>query len=279
MRKSALAILLSLFTICICSQEVVYEGRMHEDVLSVRWGGIRQYDEYLSPLLYTGQFVALQNEWWQRFGAVTVDGLQATGDWGHAGKVKLQGARLFNRAYTNMIYALGVQGGWGAHYDFCRLMNVEGLSLFAGPYLDFDFFVKEISQNVNKPYSIDLCIDLKAHAGIRYSFAAKRSSYRLSYTIMTGVLGAQFVPEYGQSYYEVTEGIIGGAVGFSSLHNRLTLRHELTFDMQFPHSAWRLGVEHEYVRHSMNNLSFQREQVSLVVAALFNYTTKIRKMR
>ncbi len=252
------------------AQESVYEGILHEDILSLRWGGIRQYDEYLSPLRYDGQFIAVQNEWWQNF---------KNEDWQHVGKVKVQGARLYNKAYTNMVYALGVQGGWGAHYDFSRLMGVNGLHFFIGPCLDLDLLGKELINNVNKPYSVDLSIDLKAHAGISYSFSGRKTSYRLRYTVLTSLVGAQFVPEYGQSYYELAEGIIGGTVGLSSLHNHLTLRHELTFDLQFPHSAWRIGVEHEYIRHNMNNLHFQREQVSLVVGTVFNYKTIIHRMR
>lgn len=248
-----------------------YEGRDHENILSLRWGGIREYDEYLSPLRYSGQFIALQNEWWQ--------GFSKSADWQHTGRVKVQGGRMFNPQYTNMAYAFGVQGGWGAHYDFNRLMAVEGLHLFAGPMLDIDLLAKELIQNVNKPYSIDFSIDIKAYAGISYAFSGKRSSYRLRYMAATSLAGVQFVPEYWQSYYELTEGIVGGTVGASHPGNHLTLRHELSFDMQFRHSAWRIGVEHEYIRHSMNNLHFQREQVCLVVGTVFNYTTKIRKMR
>ena len=248
-----------------------YEGILHENILSIRWGGIRHYDEYLSPLLYSGQFISLQNEWWQTF--------RSTADWQHVGKVKLQAGRAYNPPYSNICYALGLQGGWGAHYDFQRLISINAFHLFIGPYLDIDLLGKELVQNVNKPYSIDFSIDMKAQAGISYCFSGKRSSYRIRYLAATSILGAQFVPQYWQSYYEISEGIVDGTVGFSSLHNHLTLRHELCFDMQFPHSAWRLGVEHEYIRHNMNNLHFQREQVCLIVGTVFNYSTKIRKMQ
>lgn len=247
-----------------------YDGRNHEDILSVRWGGIRLYDQYLSPLQYKWQFIALQNEWWQNL---------SVSDWSHVGKIKLQGAMLYNVSYSNMIYALGLQGGWGAQYNFERLIQVKGLNIFLGPYLDLDLFAKDHLSNANKPLSIDLCLDVKAHVGVSYSFAAKNTSYRLRYTALTSLIGAQFVSEYGHSYYEITEGIIGGTIGLSSLHNRLSIRHELTFDMQFRHSAWRVGVEHEYIRHEMNGLHFQREQVSLVVGTIFNYRTSIKKFR
>lgn len=249
---------------------MVYEGRWHEDILTIRWGGIRHYDQYLSPLLYKGQFLALQNEWWQQ--------LKPDTDWQHVGKIKLQGARTFNPAYTNMIYAIGIQCGWGTHFDFGKMIGLHGLSLFAGPYFDADLFTKELINNVNKPFSIDGAIELKANAGISYSFSARTTSYRLRYIINFGIIGVQFVPEYGQSYYELGEGIIDRVVGLSGFHNKLDMRHELTIDLQFKHSAWRIGVEHEYQYNNMNLLSFQREQVSLVIGTVFNYKTGIKQL-
>lgn len=270
MRKILFILFLASTTYLWAEEGIVYEGRWHEDILSIRWGGLSQYDEYLSPLKYKGQFIAVQNEWWQQF--------SCNNDWAHLGQVKLQGARAFNPSYSNMIYSLGLQGGWGAHYDFNRLMQIRELSLFVGPYLDFDLFVKELIINVNKPLSVDASVEVKLHAGLSYSFAGKQTSYRVRYTTMFGILGVQFVPEYGQSYYEITEGIIGGTVGISSWHNRLSLRHALSFDMQFRHSAWRVGVEHEYMCNSMNLLGFQREQVSLVIGTIFNYKTGIKSL-
>lgn len=37
----------------------------HEDVLTLRFGGMWQQDQYLSPLLYDGMEVGISNEWWQ----------------------------------------------------------------------------------------------------------------------------------------------------------------------------------------------------------------------
>lgn len=256
----------------------IYEGKLHENILTIRWGGIQMYDQYLSPLPYKGQFIAVKNEWWQGFDEQSKSYLgNGVIDWMHVGKVLIQGARTYNPAYTNIIYSVGTNAGWGVHYDFKRLIGVEGLSVYVGPYLDLDLFVKDHLNNVNKPVSVDLSLNIKAHAGVGYSFRAKKTSYRMRYTAMTDLIGVQFVPEYGESYYEITEGIIGGSIGLGSLHNRLSIRQELTLDMQFKHSAWRIGVEHEYLKHEMNGLQFQREQVSLVIGTIFNYKTSIKR--
>lgn len=250
-----------------------YEGTDHEDVLSLRFGGTWQNDEYLSPMLYDGLQGALQNEWWQGFRA------DSTNSWHHTGNVALSLGRLYNNRRSNRIMSFGLQGGWGAVYGFGRMIGVDGLNVFLGPYIGAEMLVSELATNVNKPYSVDIAFLLKAMAGVEYSFAAKHTSYRLRYALNTPLAGIMFVPEYGQSYYEVTEAVLAGTLHFAGPHNRRALTHSLTLDLQFKHSAWRLGVEHNIVYYRANSLSFSREQVSLVVGTVFNYRTSVRSFR
>ena len=65
MRKWLCILLLSV----VCQVVALAEnwGVKHENVLSVRYGGIWMQDQYLSPLLYSGQQVGLSNERWQAF--------------------------------------------------------------------------------------------------------------------------------------------------------------------------------------------------------------------
>ncbi len=254
-----------LFLVGFCTTMVAQEDTaclVHENVLTVEYGGIWQNDEYLSPLLYGGQMIGIHHEWWTDFTAE---------DWSHVGKVHITGAMTDNnRAVRNMQYAIGVNGGWGAQYDFRRMMDVEGLNIFVGPYLYADFMGRSIASYTNKPYSFDIAANLRLHAGISYTVPCKRSAYRLQYTIMTDVLGVQFAPDYWQLYSEMATSL-HDVVGFASLHNRQTLSHTLTLDMQFRRSTWRIGVRHEYLQYTMNNLHFSREQVCVVVGTVFNH--------
>ncbi len=234
---------------------------MHENVLILHYGGIWQNDEYLSPLLYSGQTFGLSNEWWS----------ELTTDWRHVGKVQINGAFTDNnRAIQNSQMAFGVNGGWGALYDFRKIINVEGLNVFVGPYLHFDFMGRNISSYVNKPFSMDLSGNIRLYTGISYTIPCAKSAYRLQYHIMTDFIGLMFVPDYWQSYYEM-ERSLAGTVAFSSLLNRQSLTHELLVDMQFKRSTWRVGVRHEYLQYTANNLHFSREQVCLVIGTVFNY--------
>ena len=58
-------------------------------------------------------------------------------------------------------------------------------------------------------------------------------SYRLHYLVRTNLIGFDYLPEYWQSYYEVTEGVPGMA-RCSGHWNHHTLRHELALDLHGP---------------------------------------------
>ncbi len=262
-------VLLMLFCCIIPLQAEDYVYPEHENVLTLEYGGLWQNDEYLSPLLYGGQMVAFGYECRTDFGQP---------DWSHVGKVHILGSITDNnRAIMTNQYAGGVNGGWGAQYNFLRMIGVDGLNIWIGPYLHADFMGRYITLSQNKPYSMDLAMNVRAHAGLSYTIPCKHSVYRLQYTIMTDLIGAQFAPDYWQSYYEMMESI-KGTIGFASLHNRQKLSHELTLDMQFRRSTWRIGVRHEYLQYTANNLHFSREEVSVVVGTVFNHRISKTKL-
>ncbi len=84
------------------------------------------------------------------------------------------------------------------------------------------------------------------------------------------------MPDYWQSYCELTESI-QGKVRCAGMWNHRTLHHELTLDMQFPHSTWRVGVQHEYSEYGQPNMMFSHEQVSVVVGTCFRYKLNPKK--
>ncbi len=281
MKRLLYILLITFYCVPLVAQEDTcdvqeWEGLMHENVLTIEYGGIWQNDEYLSPLLYNGQMIGVQHEWWTEFGTLnaerrTLNAEHWTHYWTHVGKVHVTGAMTNNgRAVRNQQYAVGVNGGWGAQYNFRRLIDVDGLNIWLGPYAHVDFMGRSIASYTNKPYSFDIAATLRAHAGVSYTIACRRSAYRLQYTLMTDLMGIQFAPDYWQSFYEMSQSL-EGTIGFASLRNRQTLQHELSVDMQFRRSTWRVGVRHEYLQYTANNLHFSREQVSVVVGTVFNH--------
>lgn len=234
----------------------------HENILHVQYGGMWMQDEYLSPLLYSGQKVGIGNEWWQGFRN------DSTSKWRHLGKVDATFGWMYNDRYTNLIYALGIKSGWGACYGW--KWQEAGLEVNLGPYLEGELMGKMHGSNVNKPYSMDFGVNLCGMGGVAWSFKAKKSSYRLRYWAQINIIGMDYVPDYWQSYYEMGEGVLGN-VRCAGLWNHRHLQHELTMDMQFKHSTWRVGVRHGYLEYGDKNMMFSREEVSGIIGCVWHY--------
>ena len=248
------------------------EGLTHTNVLKVQFGATYQLDTYLSPLAYPGWQIGLGNEWWQPFRQDTR--LGKTGrltNWAHVGRAEVRGFRNINTAHSNLTYGLEVNGGWGAFY--CWHWFDRRLKLILGPYLETDLTIKYIAVNVNKPFSLDMAIDMMAMSGLSWSFYGKKTSYLINYMIRTNLIGLDFLPDYWESYYELSQGV-KGQPRCSGHWNHHSLKHELTMDMQFPHSTWRIGVEHDYLNYGTKHMSFVRNQVNLIVGCIWNYRIK-----
>ena len=260
--------LLCILLIIMCFQATAWAddwGVEHENVLSVQYGGMWMQDQYLSPLLYSGQQVGLSTEWWQEFRC------DSTKKWEHVGKMDVGFGWMYNNMYTNLIYSLGLHGGWGACYNWH--WADYGLRVKLGPYMDVDLMGKMHGSSVNKPYSMDLAVNLCAMGGLEWAFRAKKTSYRLRYMVRANVIGMDYLPDYWHSYYEMGEGVLGD-FRCAGMWNHRHLQHELTFDMQLKRSTWRVGIAHEYLEYGEKGMMFSREMVSAVVGCVWQYKTR-----
>ena len=79
-----------------------------------------------------------------------------------------------------------------------------------------------------------------------------------------------YIPDYWHSYFEMGEGVLGN-FRCAGLWNHRHLKHELTFDMQFVRSTWRVGLAHEYLEYGTKEMMFSREMVSAVVGCIWQY--------
>ena len=254
---------------------VMAENVEHENILKVHFGGSWRQDQYLTPLLYKGMMVGLGNEWWQPFKQDTKLGQAGKlTNWEHVGQLNLKFDWTYNPTRSNVIYGLHLDAGWGALYRW--KFDQQRVQIILGPYLDVNTFVKYMVRNVNKPVSVDAFIGAEVMAGVSYAFKGKKTSYRLRYLIRADVIGVDFMPDYWQSYYEISEKV-SGKIRCAGMWNHCLLRHELTLDMQFPHSTWRVGIEHEYNEYGQKNMMFSTEQVSAIIGTCFHYKLNPKK--
>lgn len=263
MRKRSILI----FLLVLC-QHIMAEPVDHENILKLKYGWNTMVDPYLSPLRYNGQQIEIGNEWWQDFRPRNT---YHTENWSHVGKLDIVGLKATSRAKSNYYYGLGAQAGWGAHYGWKWNVGTTKLKIFLGPYLQLNLLAKQHASSVNKPFSVDGGLDVMAMTGLNWTFYAKKTAYRLQYHIRTNLLGMQFVPDYWQSYYEIYEQRLKGNIHFAAPHNRTMLCQQLSMDFQFPHTTWRLGAEHEWLRYVGSDMTWQRYQVCLVVGCIWHY--------
>jgi hypothetical protein len=270
MQKHLLFLVTLLVTVAysVSAQEGIY-GHEHTDVLKLRVGYGRQVDTYLSPMAYTGMQYGLGNEWWQAFRQDTKLGkIGKLANWGHVGRVDISVINYTNPARSNSFIGVQVAAGWGAFY--CWKWIDDRLKVHVGPYLEGSFAMRSQGSNVNKVVSFDIAVDVMAMGGVSWSFYGKKTSYRLNYLLRTNLIGFDYLPEYWQSYYELTEGV-HGTTRFSGHWNHNTVKHEITMDMQFAHSTWRIGAEHEFVRYGTANMHFVRNQLSVIIGCRWKY--------
>lgn len=250
----------SLLLIVFLPLMLLAEPVEHENILKIKYGGVWQQDSYLSPLRYTGQEVGIGNEWWQSFSRYE--------HWAHVGMLDIRGCWFANSAKTNKIYGADLQFGWGAyyHWDWAE----QGVQILLGPYLEAELMGRYMVTNVNKPYSMDAGVQVFAMTGLRWCFSGKKTSYRLGYTLRANMIGVDYLPEYFESYYEITEGV-HGQVRCAGLWNHQAINQQLSLDLQFPHSTWRVGLEHQFLNYGTRNMSMQRNQIDLVVGCIWHY--------
>lgn len=260
------------------------------NVLKIKYGWNGTVDPYLSPLRYNGQEIGIGNEWWREIGNREQEKeKREQGIWISVGKIEVAGSKAWSAAKSNYTYGLGAQGSWGALWDWSLMKDgrkynslpeqqkealhkrgIFGFDILVGPELAVDVMARQHASNVNKPYSFDVGADILAVAGASLQFGGKKTAYRLRYMIRTNLIGADFVPEYWQSMYEVAEGQWKGDIRCSGPWNRNVVRQELTMDFQFIRSTWRLGVEHEWMNYR-RAMEWNRQEVRIVVGCVWKY--------
>lgn len=281
MKKIIVILLLAIVSGMTLAQEsgdpkLYYVGLEHENILKVKGGYGWQVDPYMSPLEYRGHEIGLGNEWWQPFSKARMhQRKRVTYGWEHVGRVDANAYKMYNTSMTN--YYLGAEGivGWGAYHKW-RIDNKNGkvkTNIILGPYIEASAGVRQQASEVNKPYSVDLALDAQVMAGLSISFYAKKTSYRLRYLARTNLIGMDVMPEYWQSYYEITESVMP-MMRFSHPGNRNVLRHELTMDFQFNRSTWRMGAEHVISNYRNDNMQWNRQEIRVIVGCIWKYKTE-----
>jgi hypothetical protein len=226
-------------------------------------GGVSVYDEYLSPLVYTGTVFRADYESMHFMSDSNNKlSLQQT--------LMVSGGMTDNVAKTNSIFYLALRPGIGMHYHFRPMAN---LKILIGGIWDLAFVSKYSFNNGNNPYSADFSTQINASFIAQYLLNVKKFPIMIRYSLRSPLAGVMFVPEYGASYYEMfTLGKLGNAIHFSSLHNSLAWNNSLTADLMLKKMIIRLSYIHDYEKHHANSLHFESMQNVFSIGSVINFS-------
>lgn len=225
-------------------------------------GVIQIYDAYLSPLYYQGAVLRYEHKSRQLFKA---DNAKISRD----NLLSVSLGLGTNPVGTSSMSYVGVQYGWGVHYHFRPIKNLQ---ILTGLMADADLAYKMIVRNVNNPINVDISTNINLSAVVQYKIPAKRRNFLLQARFMSPFMGFMFVPEQGASYYEVFSlNNFKNTFHFSGLHNKYGLIHQYTIDIPLKRSTFQVGFGHQQMTHQANNLIFKKKHSSLILGWKYDF--------
>ena len=207
-------------------------------------GYSNQLDTYLSPMEYSGYQLSF---------LVSREHMMHWADGNISFQSLLQGAysHTENPARTATAWGgrLAYDAGWHYHWQLS-----DRLSLKAGGLVGADLGFLYIARNSNNPAQGRFGIDISASAGGSYRFRIRKLPVLVSYQGDLPLMGCMFSPQFGQSYYDISQGSRDHNVCFSHPGNALCFRQLLTFDLEFKRASLRLGYMGDIRQSHVNGI-------------------------
>ena len=230
-------------------------------------GKTNQLDTYLSPMEYTGLQVSFltQSERMTHLANRHIS-FQST----------LHGAftSTDNPASTASYLGgrLAYDAGWHYHYSPIANLDLKGGALIG---TDLGFLYND--RNGNNPAQGQFSIDLSLSAGVAYSFKLWKLPMQASYQADLPMIGLMFCPEFGESYYEISQNGVGHDIICAHLGNALSLRQLLTLDFCLRRITLRAGYLCDIRQRNARSLKYHDISHSFMFGIVRHFQLMKRK--
>lgn len=204
------------------------------------------FDNYLSPLEYTGIEARLQRETFR--------------------KTKLMEGNVFVQTLLNVnaytthspaenAHMYGGLVNWNISWLYKWELN-NRIKVLAGPMADMNGGVIYNERNSNNPAQAKAYANIGVNARVIYNFNLFHKPATLHYLASLPLLGAMFSPQYGESYYEMFGIKKGGShnVCLTTPFSQPSLRHAIYLDYPISNTTLRIGYVGDLQQHKVNNL-------------------------
>lgn len=171
-------------------------------------------------------------------------------------------ARSASIAYTDVHYA------WGVLFPFKPLSGVKAAF---GPMIGAGLGIKSQSRNTNNPINFDLLGELQLAGNLTYDIPFRTDHIRLKASVRTPLLGVQFAPVRGISYYEMLSfGAYDDAFHFTSPRSKNAWTGQYTVDVPLHFLTLSVGVMHRYSLFKANDMLFKQDNWSFQAGCTFD---------
>lgn len=218
-------------------------------VYSIEVGGNRSRATYLSPLTYSGvEFAAAGN--WQKVMPFAPDRAFMTFDARAAGYT-----RLINPGGNALMQGLDLEFYWGMG-AYWHLPKSFTAGITGGPEILGGALVQ--LRNSNNPVNVNIAASLAANPFIAWKGRIRRLPVSAIWSLRLPVAGAFFMPEYGETFYEIYVGNRKGLVHASWPGNHFRMNSMLSLRFDFGKTAMEIGYRFITDNYRANNLSTHR---------------------
>ena len=153
--------------------------------------------------------------------------------------------------------------GWGRQW---KDILWKGLDLTAGGTMGGTLGILYNNRNGNNPAQARANIAAAAFVRADYRFKIKKQTLALHYQAHLPLIGATFMPQYGQSYYNLfDQGHYDHNVCCTHPGNALSLRQLFTLDIPIRHATLCLGYLSDLRQAHINNIKQHQYGRSFVI--------------
>ena len=271
MKKYILTISLLMGLLMPVAAQSLSGSRFEERSLSLGGGYTNMVDTYLSPLRYGGGNVSLMSEC---FSQTTIPG----------GRWFAQSLFVLHGDYATPASGNGLTVGGMGDYSYtwyyeAPLLSPQGgkLRLFVGPQAQLRLGGIYNLRGSNNPAQLKLGANLAASAMAKYSVALWDIPMGVRLQADVPLLGVAFGPDYGQSYYEIFYlGQGEGCVHMTSLHNNLSLRTHLSYDLQLRPCTLRFTLANDLYQWTLAGQHYRMFTHSVMLGVVKNLYRVVR---
>ena len=162
--------------------------------------------------------------------------------------------------------------GW--HYNWTV---ANKLHILAGGHLHAGCGATYHTRNSNNPVQAKAEIDLGASFIAIYPFHIRQQPFTVRYQFNIPLIGAMFSPQYGQSYYELSQTGYNHNICATYLGNAPSMRHLLTLDFPLNRFTFRIGYLCDIRQSHVNNLKSHTWNHSLMIGYVKHFSFVKRK--